>query len=202
MYSTRLAENTGCKKLPSRRHHTNLSACIFSTKACIDNQKKNLVNSNTSSRRPHNMVKFGPVTAEIISGVWGTPANFNGFRVFVSLLHWRHSTKVNQILHSIWPSPGLVHYIHFQGLLPLTEFCQVHNSLCVQVFRCLLLAALLHDTRAVGVSQTLQSGTRTGITELLLLVIFNKGATYIPRAAIALDIGPYSCILYKIKTFT
>ena len=29
----------------------------------------------------HNMVNFGPLAAEIGSGVWGTPANFKGFRV-------------------------------------------------------------------------------------------------------------------------
>jgi len=33
------------------------------------------------------MVNFGPLTAEISSGVWGTPVNFNGFRVLVALLH-------------------------------------------------------------------------------------------------------------------
>ena len=33
------------------------------------------------------MVNFGPQTAEIGSGVWGTPANFNGFRVLAALLH-------------------------------------------------------------------------------------------------------------------
>jgi len=34
------------------------------------------------------MVNFGgPLTAEINSGVWGTPANFNGFRVLALLLH-------------------------------------------------------------------------------------------------------------------
>ena len=40
--------------------------------------------------------------------------------------------------------------------MPLTEFCQVQNSLCVQVLRSPILAALLHGTRAraVGVSQT------------------------------------------------
>jgi len=27
------------------------------------------------------MVNFGPLTAEIGSGVWGTPTNFNGFSV-------------------------------------------------------------------------------------------------------------------------
>jgi len=34
-----------------------------------------------------NMVNFGPLTAEIGSGVWGTPANFNGFRVLAALLY-------------------------------------------------------------------------------------------------------------------
>ena len=33
------------------------------------------------------MVNFGPLTAEIGSGVWGTPANFNGFGVLAALLH-------------------------------------------------------------------------------------------------------------------
>ena len=35
----------------------------------------------------HNMVNFGPLAAEIVSLVWGTPGNFNGFRVLVALLH-------------------------------------------------------------------------------------------------------------------
>ena len=34
-----------------------------------------------------NMVNFGPLAAEIGSVVWGTPANFNGFRVLAALLH-------------------------------------------------------------------------------------------------------------------
>ena len=33
------------------------------------------------------MVNFGPLTAEIGSGVWGTPTNFNGFQVLATLLH-------------------------------------------------------------------------------------------------------------------
>jgi len=40
------------------------------------------------------------------------------------------------------------------GSCPVTEFCHVQNSLCVQVLRS-TLAMLLHGTRAVGVSQTL-----------------------------------------------
>jgi len=33
------------------------------------------------------MVNFGPLAAEIVSLVLGTPANFNGFRVLAALLH-------------------------------------------------------------------------------------------------------------------
>jgi len=33
------------------------------------------------------MVNFGPLAAEIVSLVWGTPANFNGFRALAALLH-------------------------------------------------------------------------------------------------------------------
>ena len=42
------------------------------------------------------MVNFGPLTAEIVSGIWGTPANFNGFRVLPSLLQRRRSPETNQ----------------------------------------------------------------------------------------------------------
>jgi len=40
-----------------------------------------------SSTFPHNTANFGPVAAEIDPVVWGTPANFNGFRVLAALLH-------------------------------------------------------------------------------------------------------------------
>jgi len=49
--------------------------------------EKNLLNSNTSSTCPRNMVNFGPLAADIGSGVCGTPANFNGFRILAALLH-------------------------------------------------------------------------------------------------------------------
>ena len=75
------------QKSPSRHHRTTLSDHIFATKPCIDNRKKNLLSSNISSTYPHNMMNFDPLAAEIVSGVWGTPANFNGFRVLAALLH-------------------------------------------------------------------------------------------------------------------
>jgi len=40
---------------------------------------KNLLNSSICYTCPHNMVNFGPLTAEIGWQVWSTPANFNGF---------------------------------------------------------------------------------------------------------------------------
>ena len=33
------------------------------------------------------MVNFGSLAAEIVSLVWGTPCNFNVFRVLAALLH-------------------------------------------------------------------------------------------------------------------
>jgi len=33
------------------------------------------------------MVNFGPLTDQMCWRVWGTSANFNGFRVMVTLLH-------------------------------------------------------------------------------------------------------------------
>jgi len=43
------------------------------------------------------MVNFGPLAAEIDSVVWGTPANFNGFRVLAALLHGTPVLGVSQI---------------------------------------------------------------------------------------------------------
>jgi len=87
MRCTLLAENTGCKKSPFWHHRTTLLGCIFAAEACIDNRKKNLLNIDTSSTCPHNMVNFGLLTVEICWRVWGSPSNFSGFRVLAALLH-------------------------------------------------------------------------------------------------------------------
>ena len=47
---------------------------------------------------PYNIVNFGPLAAEIGSGAWGTPANFNGFRVLAALLHGTLVVGVSQTL--------------------------------------------------------------------------------------------------------
>ena len=80
---------------------------------------KNLLSSNISSTCPHNMVNFGPLAAEIVSLVWGTPANFNGFRILAALLHsqtlWRWTegaTYIRQGGHHVghWPTFLVTNY--------------------------------------------------------------------------------------------
>ena len=53
---------------------------------------KKLLSSDMSSTCPHNMVNFGLLTSEIHPVVWGTPANFNWFRVLAALLHGIYSS--------------------------------------------------------------------------------------------------------------
>jgi len=45
---------------------------------------------------PHNMVNFGLLAAEIYAVVWGTTANFNGFRILSVLLHGTPVLGVSQ----------------------------------------------------------------------------------------------------------
>jgi len=98
---------------------------------CLCNLRHALtINTNMSSTSPHSMVNVGPLTSEIGSGVWGTPANFNRFCILASLLHQRRSTDANQTLHDVWPSPGLLHYVYIwgvgalaaNGILPSAKF--------------------------------------------------------------------------------
>ena len=79
---------------------------------------KKFLSSNISSTSSCNMVKFGPLAAEIVSLVWGTRANFNGFRVLPSLLQRRRLPEANQTLRDMAVSwPGTL-YIHFRDILP------------------------------------------------------------------------------------
>jgi len=86
------------QKSPFLHHRTNLSGYIFAMKERVDNRKKNLLSSNISSTCFHNMVNFGPLAADIVSLVWGTPGNFNGFRVLAALLHGNLVVGVSQTL--------------------------------------------------------------------------------------------------------
>ena len=106
------------QKSPSGHHRTNLSGYFFATKACIDN-RKDLLNGNMSSICPQNILNFSLLIAEICWRVWGTAANFNGFRVLASLLQRRRSPEANQTSHDVLAvSLAGTLCIHFRGLLP------------------------------------------------------------------------------------
>jgi len=148
------------QKSPFARHRTTLSGCIFATKACIDNRKKNLLNAPICPHVPHNMSNCGPLTAEIASGVWGTRENFNWFRVLASLLQRGRSPEANQTLHDVWSSPELVHYIYIFGafapdrILPGTKLT-LRPSLAF-----FYIGSVTARHSSSGVSQTLRRGTR------------------------------------------
>jgi len=67
-------------------HRTSFSGYIFTTKASIDNRKR-ITKQQYVLQMSHNMVKYGPLAAEIDPVFWGTPANFNRYRVLAALLH-------------------------------------------------------------------------------------------------------------------
>ena len=94
-----LAPNTGRKKV-AKNHHLGtipqLCQAICSQLRHVSTIGRNLLSSNISSTCPHNMVNFGPLAAEIVSLVWGTPGNFNGFCVLAALLHGTLVVGVSQ----------------------------------------------------------------------------------------------------------
>ena len=99
MWCSRLAANTGRKKVAKNRHMgtiAQLRRAISSQLRHISTSKKNLLSSNIFSICPYNMVNFGPLTAEIVSLVWDTPGNLNRFRVLAALLHGTLVVGVSQ----------------------------------------------------------------------------------------------------------
>ena len=98
----RLAANTGRKKVAKNRHLgtiAQLCRAISSQIRHVSTIGKNVLSSNISSTCPHNMVNLiGSLAAEIVSLVWGTPANFNGFGVLAALLDGTLVVGVSQTL--------------------------------------------------------------------------------------------------------
>jgi len=84
MCCTRLAENTE-RKNDEKNRHLGIIAQICRAESSqlrhVSTIGKYLLNNNISSTCAHNMANFGPLAAEIGSGVWG-----NGFRVLAALL--------------------------------------------------------------------------------------------------------------------
>jgi len=122
------------KNCASGHHCTTLLGYIFATKACIDNSKKKLVKQQCLPTCPHNMVNFGLLAAEICWWVWGTPGNFNGFRILAALLHGTLVVTISQTLRRwthgaiyIWQGGHQVeHWPTFLVLCcVLTKYCSI-----------------------------------------------------------------------------
>ena len=93
------------QKSPSGHHRTTLSGYIFATMAHIDN-RKNLLSSIISSTRPHNMVKFGRLAAEIVSLVWASQLIWTPFASWLrycSDVAQRKPTKLCGVEHRAPP---------------------------------------------------------------------------------------------------
>jgi len=91
-------------------------------------------------------LQFGelqPTSGSDLLARLGHPGRFQlvsrlGFVTAATSLNGGHQT-----LHDVWPSPGLVHCVYiFRGSCAIMEFYHVQNSLCVQVLRSPILAAL------------------------------------------------------------
>jgi len=97
----RIAENTGPKKVAKNRHLgtiAQLCRAISSQPRHVSTIGKRLVKQQYLLHMPHNIVNFGPLAAENVSLVWGTPAYFNRFRVLAALLHGTPVVGVSQTL--------------------------------------------------------------------------------------------------------
>ena len=96
------------------------------------------------------MGNFGPLAAKIGSGVWGTPANFNGFLVLAALLHGTLVVGVSQTLrrgtegatyiqqggHHVghWPVHILVFLFNFVPSFRISLLVLCFSFQCVFVF--------------------------------------------------------------------
>jgi len=100
-HSSLITENTGHKMMQKNRHLGTIPQrcrAISSQRRHVSTIGKNLLSSNISSTVIYNMVNFGVLAAEIVSLVWGTPANFNGFRFLAALLDVTPVLGVSQTL--------------------------------------------------------------------------------------------------------
>jgi len=166
-----LAENTGCKKSPSVHHCTTSSGYIFASKACIDNQKKSV--KQHLLHRSSQYGKFRPTSGWDRLLSFGHPSKFQEVSRlgFVTVATALNGNQPNFARYWDWYTI----YIHFWGLLspngilPGAKFTFVSKS-CVLLFWQCYCTALKQ-----WLSDKLRCGTRNGIIERLLLIIFNKG---------------------------
>jgi len=126
------------QKSPSAHHRTTLSRCIFATKACISNWKKNLLNTNMSSSCPHTS-ELRPINGWDLLARLGHPSKFQrvSHLAFVTAVMTLTGGQPN--FARCLPSPALLHYIYiFGGSFRWQNFawCKVHfaSKSCVLMY--------------------------------------------------------------------
>jgi len=135
MWCVRLAGNAGPKKSQSGHHRKTLSA-ISSQLRHVSTIGKKMLNSNTFPTCPHSMVIYGPLAAEIGLLVWGTPTNFNRFRILAVLLHCTPAVVVSQTLRhwtegATYIRQGDHHVGHWPTFLVAFNFLTTHRPIVV-----------------------------------------------------------------------
>ena len=180
MCGTRLAENVGPKKVAKNRHLgtiAQLCQAISSQPRHVSTIRKKRVKQQYVLKMFPQYGEYRPTNGWDRFGSLGHPIKFQRLSRF-ALVTAATSLTGGQpnFAGCLAVSWAATLYIHFRGLLPLTEFCPVQNSLYVQILRSHILRVLLHGTPAASVNQTLQCRTTNGITES-----FAEGATYIWR---------------------
>jgi len=159
MCCTRLAENTGRKNYAKNRHLRTIAQLC----TAISSQVRHISTIGKKTFKQQSLLHM--------SSQYGELRPTNGWDLLASLGHPSKSQPVSRLGFVTAPMSlnggqenfagclavswaGTLH-IHFGGCCPLTEFCRLQNSLCVQVLHSPILAALLHGTRVAAVSQTL-----------------------------------------------
>jgi len=125
------------KNWPSGHHRTTLLGYIFTTKACIDNWKKNLLSSNISSTCRHNMVNFGPLAAEIGAVVWG-PCKFQRVSCLCSVTA-RHCSSGHHPNFA-----ALYRQRHLYSARRPSRWALAHILVNVRQFKCQITIIIFH----------------------------------------------------------
>jgi len=145
MQDAKIAKNS-----PSAHHRTTLSGHIFATMACIDNWKK-LVKQQYLLHMSLLYDELPPTNVQDLLASLGHPSKFQQLSrlVFVTALTSLNKGQPN-FARCLAVSCTVYYICIFGGSCPLTEFCQLKNSLCAQLLRSPKLTPLLHGTRALS----------------------------------------------------
>jgi len=129
-----------CKKSPSGHYRTTLSGYIFATKARIDSRETACWAAVCPPNVPTMWCgELRPTNSWDRWGVWGTPVNFNVFRVLAALLHGSQVLSVSQTRRrwtegATYVRQGDHHVGHWPTFLVMFRCCTVCPRFSVRYF--------------------------------------------------------------------